>query len=88
MQLFKSFAVQSLAEALTFVQDLKLGHYIKVSPRATFMVQMVSTFMSAIVQVGVKEWMFHNVKNICTDDQPQKLTCPHNRVYFTASAVW
>ncbi|KAF8754346.1 oligopeptide transporter [Rhizoctonia solani] len=86
--IFKSYAVQSLAEALTFVQDLKLGHYIKVSPRATFMVQMVSTLMSAFVQVGVKEWMFRNVKDICKDTQPQKLTCPHNRVYFTASAVW
>ncbi|KAJ1307232.1 hypothetical protein OPQ81_001346 [Rhizoctonia solani] len=86
--IFKSYAIQSLAEALIFVQDLKLGHYIKVSPRATFTVQMVATFMSAFVQVGVKQWMFHNVKNICTDDQPQKLVCPHNRVYFTASAVW
>ncbi|CAE6490908.1 unnamed protein product [Rhizoctonia solani] len=86
--IFKSYAVQSLAEALTFVQDLKLGHYIKVAPRATFTVQMVSTFTSAIVQVGVKEWMFHNIKDMCSENQPQKISCPHNRVYFTASAVW
>ncbi|CAE6432709.1 unnamed protein product [Rhizoctonia solani] len=86
--IFKSYAVQSLAEALTFVQDLKLGHYIKVAPRATFMVQIVSTFISAIVQVGVKEWMFHNIKDMCSENQPQKISCPHHRVYFTASAVW
>ncbi|KAH7342068.1 OPT oligopeptide transporter protein-domain-containing protein [Rhizoctonia solani] len=86
--IFKSYAVQSLAEALTFVQDLKLGHYIKVAPRATFAVQMVGTFTSAFAQIGVKEWLFSHVKDICSENQPQKLSCPHNRVYFTASAVW
>jgi OPT oligopeptide transporter protein len=36
MQVFKVYAAQTLAEATSFVQDLKLGHYIKVPPRATF----------------------------------------------------
>lgn len=35
-QIFKGYTIQTLAEALSFVQDLKLGHYIKVPPRATF----------------------------------------------------
>ena len=34
---FKAYSVQTLAEATAFVQDLKLGHYIKVPPRATFL---------------------------------------------------
>ena len=34
---FKAYAVQTLAAATSFVQDLKLGHYIKVAPRATFL---------------------------------------------------
>lgn len=34
--MFKAFAVQPIGFALTFVQDLKLGHYMKVPPRATF----------------------------------------------------
>ncbi|OCB90278.1 OPT oligopeptide transporter [Sanghuangporus baumii] len=71
---FKAYSVQTLTEATMFVQDLKLGHYIKVPPRATFL--------------GVKEWMFSNVKDICTDTQKSNLTCPHNQVFFTASAVW
>lgn len=28
--------MQTLTEATSFVQDLKLGHYVKVPPRATF----------------------------------------------------
>jgi hypothetical protein len=35
--LFKAYSVQTLSAATSFVQDLKLGHYVKVPPRATFM---------------------------------------------------
>jgi OPT oligopeptide transporter protein len=107
--IFKAYSVQTLAASTGFVQDLKLGHYVKVPPRATFMgtspslcsiccqihitelyllVQMVATILAAFVQVGVKEWIFKNVEGICQKDQPSQLTCPHNQVFFTASAVW
>ncbi|EIW80549.1 oligopeptide transporter [Coniophora puteana RWD-64-598 SS2] len=86
--IFKAYSVQTLSEASSFVQDLKLGHYIKVPPRATFLVQMVGTLCASFVQVGVKEWMFANVKDICSPTQESSLTCPHNQVYFTASAIW
>jgi hypothetical protein len=106
---FKAYAVQTLAESTNFVQDLKLGHYIKVPPRATFLgvpqrsiatpfyswlpfctfiVQGIATIMAAFVQVGVKHWIFANVPDICTLNQKDHLTCPHNQVFFTASAVW
>ncbi|KAG7091222.1 hypothetical protein E1B28_010273 [Marasmius oreades] len=85
---FKSYSVQTLTEATSFVQDLKLGHYVKVPPRATFIVQLVSTILAAFVQVGIKTWIFNNVPDICHPDQKSSLTCPHNQVFFTASAVW
>lgn len=85
---FKSYSVQTLVEAASFVQDLKLGHYVKVPPRATFLVQAVGTFMACFVEVGVKDWMFNNVKDICAIHQKNDLVCPHNQVFFTASAVW
>ena len=44
---FKAYSVQSLAAATSFVQDLKLGHYVKVPPRATFM----GTFPSFAVKL-------------------------------------
>ena len=34
--IFKVYSVQTLGSSTAFVQDLKLGHYIKVPPRATF----------------------------------------------------
>ena len=41
---FKAYSVQTLTEATMFVQDLKLGHYIKVPPRATFLGELGSLF--------------------------------------------
>ncbi|KII95597.1 hypothetical protein PLICRDRAFT_98128 [Plicaturopsis crispa FD-325 SS-3] len=86
--IFKAYSVQTLTEAISFVQDLKLGHYVKVPPRATFTVQAVATTLAAFVQVGTKTWIFSNVKDMCTTKQKNNLTCPHNQVYYTASAIW
>jgi uncharacterized oligopeptide transporter (OPT) family protein len=85
---FKAYSVQTLAEATSFIQDLKLGHYVKVPPRATFLVQLVATTLAAFIQVGVKQWIFDNVEDICSEGQKSNLTCPHNQVFYTASAVW
>lgn len=49
---------------------------------------MIGTAFAAFVQVGVKQWIFDNIPDICTRDQRFSLTCPHNQVFFTASAVW
>ncbi|KAH9963637.1 oligopeptide transporter [Russula dissimulans] len=86
--IFKVYSIQTLMESTTFVQDLKLGHYIKVLPRATFLVQLVSTVLVTFVQCLVKEWIFSNVPDICTPNQSSHLTCPQNKVFFTASAIW
>ena len=77
-----------MTSALTFTQDLKLGHYIKVPPRASFLAQSIATLLAGVLQVGLKEALFTNVKDICTEGQKSKLTCPHNRVFFSASAIW
>ncbi|GJJ12039.1 hypothetical protein Clacol_006280 [Clathrus columnatus] len=87
-QIFKAYSVQSLSGALSFVQGLKLGHYIKTPPRASFLVQVVSTVATTFVQVFVKKWMFENIHDLCSPSQKDLLTCPHNEVYYTASAIW
>jgi OPT family oligopeptide transporter len=85
---FKSYAIQTLNEAQSFTSDLKLGHYIKVPPRSTFLVQLVATMLAAFVQVGIKQALFEHVPGICSDTAPARLICPHNRVFFTSSAVF
>jgi OPT oligopeptide transporter protein len=71
-----------------FTQDLKLGHYLKIPPRTTFLVQLTASCFSVIVQIGVKDWIFSVVRDVCTPGQRDNLTCPKNRVYFNASAIW
>jgi hypothetical protein len=51
-------------------------------------VQLVSTIVVAFVQSGVKAWIFSNVPDICSPTQSSHLTCPHNKVFFSASAIW
>ena len=51
-------------------------------------VQFVSTLFAGIIQVGVKQWMFSSIPDICDPHQSSLLTCPHNQVFYTASAIW
>jgi len=61
---------------------------MKVPPRATFLVQLIATVLVTFVQIGVKQWMFANVKDICSPTQSDFLTCPLNPGFFTASVIW
>lgn len=38
---FKTYGYISMSQALTFVSDFKLGHYMKIPPRSMFLVQVV-----------------------------------------------
>lgn len=51
--MFKTYGYITMSQALTFVADMKLGHYLKVPPRTMFMAQVVATVWSTFVQVGV-----------------------------------
>ncbi|KAJ3100240.1 hypothetical protein HK100_004740 [Physocladia obscura] len=46
---FKTFSYMAMAQGLQFVQDLKLGHYIKIAPKAMFISQLVSTVLGAVI---------------------------------------
>jgi hypothetical protein len=85
---FKTYSVETISVSLLFVQDLKLGHYLKIPPRASFLVQSISTALCVTCQIAVKEWMFSTMPDICERDQPDLLTCPRNRVFYSASTIW
>ena len=87
-QIFKAYAIQTITSALLFTQDLKLGHYMKVPPRASFVAQAVATLLSGFLQAGVKTALFTTVPDICSEGQKSMLTCPFNRGLFSASAIW
>ena len=88
MNYFKSFGYVTCAHAIWFCNDLKLAHYVKIPPRQTFAAQMVATFLSTLVCIGVLNFQMLTIDGVCTPDAQYKLTCPGVNTFFTASVLW
>lgn len=88
---FKVYGYISMAQAQTFLQDFKLGHYMKIPPRTMFMAQVVGTFISVLVYTVTAWWLMGTVPDLCDtsklpDDSPW--TCPMDNVFYDASVIW
>ncbi|XP_060206369.1 oligopeptide transporter 7-like [Lycium barbarum] len=89
--LFKVYGYISMSQALSFVYDFKLGHYMKIPPRAMFMAQILGTFIAIIVYTITAWWLMDTVPNLCDisvlpDNSPWQ--CPQDRVFYDASVIW
>ncbi|KAK3158807.1 hypothetical protein QOZ80_2AG0141820 [Eleusine coracana subsp. coracana] len=87
---FKVYGYMSMSQAISFLSDFKLGHYMKVPPRSMFLVQFVGTIVAGTVNTGVAWWLLGSIKDICSDNLPadSPWTCPNDRVFFDASVIW
>jgi hypothetical protein len=52
MNMFKAYGTLTLAQAISFIDVLKLGHYTKIPPRAMFRAQIIPTFLSVVIVVS------------------------------------
>jgi len=86
--IFKAVVVLGTSQSVTFAGDLKLGHYMKIPPRMMFTVQLVAVLISCFLCLGIQQWMFAHVIDICTPDQPNGFTCSPTRFFATASFIW
>jgi len=77
-----------MSQALTFVSDLKFGHYMKIPPRTMFMAQVVATTVSCFIQVLVLNYALNNIPNVCEPTQPEHFTCPGGRVFFSGKSLF
>ncbi|KAF6145113.1 hypothetical protein GIB67_013464 [Kingdonia uniflora] len=88
---FKTYGYISMSQAITFLSDFKLGHYMKIPPRSMFVVQLVGTLVASSVYFGTGWWLLESVEYIC---DPVKLpegspwTCPGDDVFYNASIIW
>lgn len=87
MCFFKSYGYVTCAHALSFTNDLKLAHYVKIAPRFTFWAQMVPTLVTTFLYVGIVQYQVH-LKDICTANAPFAFTCPGENTFFTAAVLW
>ncbi|WJX65435.1 Oligopeptide transporter 3 [Trifolium repens] len=89
--LFKIYGRISTVHALSFLSDLKLGHYMKIPPRCMYTAQLVGTLVAGVVNLSVAWWMLDSIKDICMDDKAHHdspWTCPKYRATFDASVIW
>ncbi|XP_057496624.1 oligopeptide transporter 4-like [Actinidia eriantha] len=88
---FKTYGYMSMAQAVSFLNDFKLGHYMKIPPRSMFLVQLIGTIIAGTVNILVAWWQLTSIENICQDDllpPDSPWTCPIDRVFFDASVMW
>ncbi|KAJ3331689.1 hypothetical protein HDU76_002491 [Blyttiomyces sp. JEL0837] len=48
---FKTFSYMAMHQGLFLVNDLKLGHYVKIPPRDMFVVQLFATVLALLVNI-------------------------------------
>ncbi|KAK1291811.1 Oligopeptide transporter 1 [Acorus calamus] len=89
---FKTYGYISMTQAIAFLSDFKLGHYMKIPPKSMFLVQLVGTVVASSTCFGTAWWLLESVENIC-DRQWNLLngrpwTCPNDEVFYNASIIW
>lgn len=93
MMIFKTFGYITMYQGLSFVSDLKFGHYMKIPPRDMFWAQTTMTIWSSLVQVAVTVFLFGNVTNICKMNphepiNPPRYTCLAQHTFYSASVIF
>ncbi|KAF4392117.1 hypothetical protein F8388_004446 [Cannabis sativa] len=84
---FKTYGYMSMSQAISFLSDFKLGHYMKIPPRSMFLVQFIGTMLAGTVNMSVAWLLLNTVDNICQDEN-NTWTCPNDNVFFDASVIW
>ncbi|KAG0025207.1 hypothetical protein BGZ81_007330, partial [Podila clonocystis] len=84
---FKTYGYISMAHAMSFLGDLKLGQYMKIPPKAMFMTQLIGTCIAGMVNLITANWLLSTRPNICTQEG-YPWTCPGANVFFSASVIW
>ncbi|KAF8934581.1 hypothetical protein BGZ47_010302 [Haplosporangium gracile] len=83
---FKTLGYISMAQAMTFTSDLKLGHYMKVPPRAMFWAQLLGTFIAGLINLVTANWLLNSQPKICNGSK--EFGCPHANTFYSASVIW
>ncbi|KAF8981947.1 hypothetical protein BGZ52_002332 [Haplosporangium bisporale] len=84
---FKTYGYIVNVQALTFVSDLKLGHYMKIPPRIMYMAQLVSTVIACIINLATATWLINTQPHICTEEG-RPFTCRSTNTFYSASIIW
>ncbi|KAJ3214743.1 hypothetical protein HDU67_001282 [Dinochytrium kinnereticum] len=86
---FKTLTYISTINGLFLVEDLKLGHYAKVPPRAMFTVQFFSTLMTTIINVLVAIGVYEVIGvDRMNNDPPLGWSPVGYQIFLSAGTIW
>ncbi|KAL7747726.1 OPT superfamily [Sorochytrium milnesiophthora] len=98
MMAFKCLAVTVSGAIVTLLQDLKIGHYMKIAPRNVFLAQMYSQIVAVLVcYASMVSWTSNpdhvdwviNADNYSDDPVASKWSAASTfTVYYNASIIW
>ncbi|EPS95634.1 OPT oligopeptide transporter [Fomitopsis schrenkii] len=80
---------QSVVQALNFLQDLKLGQYVKLAPRVTFCMQAAGTVVGALLNYVVTISIMNSQRDAILSVSGTRLWSGYNvEVYNTSAVAW
>ncbi|XP_042450206.1 oligopeptide transporter 5-like [Zingiber officinale] len=88
---FKTYGCTSMGQAINFLSDFKLGHYMKIPPRSMFIAQLAGSVIANASYFGTAWWLLSDVPHICETNLLPKgspWTCPSDTVFFSSSVIW
>ncbi|XP_031479959.2 oligopeptide transporter 5-like isoform X2 [Nymphaea colorata] len=85
---FKTYGYVSMMQAIYFLSDFKLGHYMKIPPKSMFVVQLVGTVVATSLYFGTSWWLLSTIPNICDSEKNPLWDCPNDNVFYSASIIW
>lgn len=75
-------------QAQNYISDQKLTHYALIPPRALFRCQLLSTFISCFVSLGMVQFLMTGIKDYCMPGNKQRFTCPNSTTFYSALITW
>ncbi|CAG8434781.1 8743_t:CDS:10 [Scutellospora calospora] len=88
---FKCYGYMAMYQCLSFVSDLKLGHYMKIPPKAMFTAQLWGTVVGAFVNYWILQLIIYAKRPFLDGtmkDPTGQWTGYRSQVFNTASIVW
>ncbi|KAJ2826177.1 hypothetical protein IWW50_002496 [Coemansia erecta] len=85
--ILKLYGHGSLAQALSYAQDMKLAHYMKIPPRHVLIYQLVGIVVSVIIQTCLFFWLIDRIPDMCRPEG-YPWVCRSTNLVYSASIIW
>ncbi|KAJ2624053.1 hypothetical protein GGI25_001351 [Coemansia spiralis] len=85
--ILKLYGHGSLAQALSYAQDMKLAHYMKIPPRQVLLYQTIGIVISVIIQTCLFFWLIDHIPHMCRPEG-YPWVCRSTNLVYSASIIW